>query len=560
MSHHSKSTTDESPPHDLDAERSVLGSLMLAKDAGLNEVFETVADILKATDFYSERHQQIYRAACELYSEGTPPDIVTLSDRLGKQFEECGGNAYLLELLQSVPHAAHAKFYANIVFIESLKRKTLRGAQEVIGHCYRDEWDPELVRSAIASIPDPIDGPSRPNVAYRSLCDVTPQSVWWLWPDRIALGKLTLLAGDPGLGKSFLTIDVAARVSRGCPWPDGGDAAPPKGDVILLSAEDDPADTIRPRLDEAGGDPRRVHVIDGIASSARRGERPRSFCLETDLPALESMLDDFPETRLIVIDPISAYGNGQTDTHKNADVRSQLAELERLARDRRVAVLAVSHLNKSGGGKAAYRVTGSLAYVAAVRTAWLLAQDREDESRRLLLGVKNNIAQDPGGLAFTINGAGRVEWEPGTIDTRADDLVGEESRDRSEGGALGEAEEFLRGALADGARPAKELYEEWIEGQGGSKRTLVRARQSIGAEAYRESVPGPWKWRLPKDANAGTLPPSPNLGTLGTLGKNKEFFPISGAKDANNAKDAKWEGQGAGEEFADDDFAFAEPF
>ena len=170
--------------------------------------------------------------------------------------------------------------------------------------------------------------------------------------------------GDPGLGKSVLSLDLAARVSTGAPWPHAAGRSD-IGDVLILSAEDDPADTIVPRLMAVGADLNRIFILKGV----KKGDQVQYFSLAEDLLALEAALTS--QTRLIIIDPISAY-LGETDSHVNTSVRSVLAPLAELASKTGAAVLAISHLNK-GQGAAIYRVQGSIAFTAAARAVWAVA-------------------------------------------------------------------------------------------------------------------------------------------------------------------------------------------
>ena len=228
-------------------------------------------------------------------------------------------------------------------------------------------------------------------------------------------GKLTLLIGDPGLGKSLLTTDVASRVTRGRPFPDGAPCE--SGSVIFLSAEDDAADTIRPRLDAAGADVSRVHILEAVRVALTDGsltEKP--FNLETDSAILEGVLREHPDVRLIVIDPISAYLGG-VDSHSNAEVRGILAPLVAFAGRFGVAVLCITHLRKSAGA-AIYRAISSIAFAAAARAVWAVASDPEDGDRRLLLAVKQNLSGNEGGLGFRIDtqdNVPRLARQPGTI-------------------------------------------------------------------------------------------------------------------------------------------------
>ena len=173
------------------------------------------------------------------------------------------------------------------------------------------------------------------------MADVKPESVQWLWKKRFALGKLSLIAGDPDLGKSLLTLDMAARVSTGTGWPDAPELRTTPGGVVLLSAEDDPADTIRPRLDAAYADARRITLLQAIRDTDSNGNvKARAFNLAIDIEALESAIAHVENCRLVIVDPISAY-LGKTKSHENAEVRAVLAPLGELAARHGVAVVAV---------------------------------------------------------------------------------------------------------------------------------------------------------------------------------------------------------------------------
>jgi RecA-family ATPase len=223
--------------------------------------------------------------------------------------------------------------------------------------------------------------------------DIPPEEIQWLWQGRIARGKLTLIAGDPGFGKSLLTIDLAARVSTGADWPDFPIPAP-LGDTVMLSVEDGRADTIRPRLDAAGADCTRVLHLEGATIGDDGKSRPRTLSFKRDMEALEDALKSLPECRLVIVDPISAYLD-DTDSHKNADVRGLLAPLAELAERLKIAVVLIQHLNKGGtGANALYRPMGSLAFVAAARAAYIVTKDKNNADRRMMLPAKNNLAKD----------------------------------------------------------------------------------------------------------------------------------------------------------------------
>ncbi len=336
------------------------------------------------------------------------------------------------------------------------------------------------------------------------MADVQPEPVSWLWPGRIALGKLTLVAGDPGLGKSFVTLDLAARVSSGTPWPDRRGESNPVGGVVLLSAEDDPADTIRPRLDAAGADVSRITAIQGVEfSEAATGKRVRrSFNLEKDIPALEAAIQWTAGCRLVVVDPVTAY-LGKSDSHKNAEIRGLLAPLSELAGRHRVAMVAVTHLNKGGGSNALYRAMGSLAFVAAARAVWLVVKDEDNPSRRLFLSAKNNIAPEGTGLAYSLeptdgnSGMAVVAWEAEPVTVTANEALNVDRPSDSKPTERDTATDWLRELLADGPLPTTEVRSQANEA-GFAWATMRRAKERLGIRPRKSGFESGWTWELPK--------------------------------------------------------------
>ncbi len=346
---------------------------------------------------------------------------------------------------------------------------------------------------------------------------VAPRAVRWLWPGRIPLGKLTILDGDPGQGKSLLTLDLAARVSQGTALPDGarGDLDGPAG-VVLLSAEDDPADTILPRLLAAGGDPSRVVLLQGVRevrgeeAAGEGAERERGVTL-LDLEAIRAAVMAV-DARLVVIDPLMAY-LGSTDAHVDAAVRAVLAPLSRLSAELDVAVVVVRHLTKAGGGQPLYRGGGSIGFVAAARAGLLVAPDPDDASgrRRVLAVTKSNLAAHPPSLAYAIeapDGVPRVVWL-GTCahDARALLTAPAEAEER---GALADAEAFLRDLLASGPVDTDRVKAE-ARKAGVAERTLWRAKTLLGVRAQKSGFgdTGRWRWALPRPADDATGADSP---------------------------------------------------
>jgi putative DNA primase/helicase len=457
--------------------------------------------------------------------------------------------------------------------------------------------------SAAASFPldhDPLQGLGRESPSILSLRDAldgpqftldqtSSRGVDWLWPGRIAAGRVTLLVGDPGLGKSLLALDVAARVTNGQPWPDAppnlaesfpspspqseiqnpkfphppSPASPPlatrdsqlptplpqlapsasqpaphsPASVLLLCAEDDIGDTIRPRLEALGADLARIvaippdwspddashtpsyaaqpnadHANADQPTASRNSRAPRPFDLIHDVPALEDLVVRQGNVRLVVIDPLNAFlGNIE---NCNGPVRKVFRELAAMATRRGLAVLAISHLRKQNGS-ALHRTIGSLAFTAAARAAWLVAKDPHHPERRLMLPIKNNLAQCDHGLAFTIESdpldrVPTLAWSAEPVALAPDDALNPTKepapRPRPE---LDDAIRWLQGALAEGATRSRKI-EVAAEAHGISLITLRRAFRELGGEAVRTGF-GPlsaWHWRLPGVGRQEPLPSS----------------------------------------------------
>lgn len=376
----------------------------------------------------------------------------------------------------------------------------------------------------------------RPNLVR--LSDVEPTTVRWLWPGRIPRGRMTLLVGRPGGGKSFVTADFASRISQGRDWPDG--TLCPAGSVLLCSAEDDPADTIAPRLIAHNADLSRVHLLTGVLYAREDGTEAERVFVLGDLDPLRQALEKLDDCRLIVVDPIGSYLGGEADAHRDNEVRGVLAPLCKLAEEYDAALLVVAHTRKSAAAFADDTAMGSRAFTGLARSVLHLMADPDDdtERRRLLLPGKNNLAEKPAGLAFDI-GPGQaldddgqprpcIRWHDGVVDISADEAVNREPITESQTTERDEAADWLRQALAAGSRPAKDIIEEAREVQTISKRTLDRAKKAIGIEAYRPENPGPWWWRLPTAEAQRHVPKGPEGGNLAMCPEEPEMPVLGG--------------------------------
>jgi hypothetical protein len=339
------------------------------------------------------------------------------------------------------------------------------------------------------------------------------ERVRWLWEPYLARGKLALLDGDPGVGKSLLTIDLAARLSRGGELPGGVPSGRPHV-TMLLSAEDG-IDTIRPRAEAAGAD------LDRLVTATGANGVPLRFPHDA-LALADAVRDHRPD--LVVIDPVTAFLSAGGGSNSDARVRHTLTMLAMVAERFDCAVLMVRHLRKSGAGKAVYRGLGSIGFIASVRTGLLAARHPADASLGVLAVTKSNVAGDVPSLGYRVKAdpANRpvVEWA-GAANLSADALGAPpeaplRARDR--------AADWLRAQLAGGPRRATELYAAAAEA-GIPDRTLERAKaqldlrsQQLAREDVRE-----WYWYdpeapWPKDApfrKPFELPPLPPLGAPG---------------------------------------------
>ena len=357
----------------------------------------------------------------------------------------------------------------------------------------------------------------------RRLGDIAPRRIEWLWPARVPRGKVTVLDGDPGLGKSLLTLDLAARVTAGREMPESGNTAEPRG-VVLWSAEDDVADTIRPRFDAAQGNADRVALFE-----CSDGQLPS---LPDDLPRLEAAARDF-DAGLVVIDPLMAALGADVNAHKDADVRRALGPLSRLAERIHTAVLLVRHLNKTlaAGTNPLYRGGGSIGIIAAARAGLLVARDPDDPERRILAATKSNLGPPPPALAFQVeanhDGTARIAWlGPSEHDAGSLLATAEEARTTK----ISEATAWLHSYLGDGPHPQREIVAA-AKAAGISGTTLKRAKRLLGVESERQPNLGPWSWRL-RDAGG----PLSDAGTVGLL---EPVGPVEGCLGGPEVQEAK---------------------
>ncbi len=371
-------------------------------------------------------------------------------------------------------------------------------AEEIWTQWLKENWlTPQpwrLVQAAIkAGNVEALTGLSASPLLEQTLVDVEQEKVEWLWPGRIPLGKLTILDGDPGLGKSTIALDLAARVSTNGHMPDGTRGI--VSDVLILSVEDGLADTIRPRLEAAGADLNRIHAITGKKLDDRSLDL---VTISEDLGQIRELIQR-RNIKFMVLDPLTAFIGDSINTWNEHHIRRALTPVAQMADEVGAAVLAIRHLKKTAD-KAINRGGGSIGIIALARSAMMLGTDPNDESVRVLAMTKSNLAAKPPSLRYTLaeasNGAVGVEWE-GATDLSAEDIgqrVTQEER-----GAVDEAVEFLKESLRDGAQPTTKINSD-AKSLGISEATVRRARKSLGIRARKEAI-GKRRWLLELNAN-----------------------------------------------------------
>jgi len=369
--------------------------------------------------------------------------------------------------------------------------------------------------------------PERDGVQLVCMADVEMRPVDWLWPGWLARGKLHILAGSPGTGKTTIALALAATVSTGGRWPDGERCGAGKpASVLVWSGEDDPTDTIAPRLAAAGADLSRVHAVDSVRIEGQRV----AFDPAAHVPELAARMAELGDVALLIVDPIVSAVAG--DSHKNGEVRRALEPLVRLGQDFGCAVLGISHFSKGTGGKdPTERVTGSVAFGALARVVLGTVKPREEGEPRLLVRTKANIGPDSGGFAYDLRqeevrpglSASRVVWGE-AVEGSARDLIGEAEGSDGERQDREDAVEWLAATLDCGPMPSRQVKAAADEA-GHAWRTVQRAMRSLGVQVKRDGFgkDGKTLWALPHSRQTGPLAPhAPHSesGATGATGAN----------------------------------------
>ena len=331
----------------------------------------------------------------------------------------------------------------------------------------------------------------------------------WLWKNRIPKSKITIFGGNPDAGKSLVSLDLTARLTKGRDWPDGESNGIGVAEVALLFCEDDAADTVKPRLLAAGADCAKVHRLFSTFVSTDGNGKERQIAFDTDLHMLERFLLEHPAIRFLVIDPISNY-LGEASMVKETDVRRVLVPLAELSARLEVTILLIAHLNKRSDVSALHKIMGAVAISGVARAAWMFAEDPENKDSYLMVRGKLNVGKKSEGLRYTITakeipGCGDnpfVKWN-GTTDISAGqvfNLFG--PVETGKGAKRRDAGTWLEDFLSAGRKPVDEILSA-AEAQNISEKTLRRAKKELDliSKKYGEC----WYWELRKAKQDGQV-------------------------------------------------------
>ena len=312
------------------------------------------------------------------------------------------------------------------------------------------------------------------NVLIRYYSTVSARSVDWLWYPYIPFGKVTLIQGDPGDGKTTLVLNIAALLSNGIPMPESNSEIP-SVKVIYQSAEDGAEDTLNPRLVSAGADCSQIAFIDESESGLTFSDR-RIECAIRETGA-----------RLIVLDPLQAYLGENNEMSRADGIRPTMKLLTVMAERTGCAIVIIGHMNKASGTKGIYRGLGSIDITAAARSVLLVGRVKSNPSIRVMAQLKNSLAPEGKPIAFELNKKEGFRWI-GHYEITIEELLCGVKVNKS-----GKAEELLKDMLSDGRKPQAEVLEH-AQRLDISKRVLDQAKKDLGVKSYKSS--SQWYWQL----------------------------------------------------------------
>ena len=310
------------------------------------------------------------------------------------------------------------------------------------------------------------------------MSDVQLQEIEWLWYPFIPYGKLTIIQGDPGDGKTTLVLNIAAKLSKGEGLDENMQIAEPIN-IIYQTTEDGLADTVKPRLELAGADCEKIMVIDESDKSLSMiDERLEEAIVKTG-------------ARLLILDPIQAYLGGGMDMNRANEARDMTKKLGALAEKTKCAIILIGHMNKAAGNKAAYRGMGSIDFFAVARSVLLVGRIEGEANTRAVVQIKNNLAAFGHAKAFELSESG-FQWL-GDYEITVDEVLGGIAPKANK---MEQAKKILRElAETQNAVQSNEVF-ELAEEHGISKRTMENAKKDLGIKAKK--INNAWYWELDK--------------------------------------------------------------
>ena len=378
-------------------------------------------------------------------------------------------------------------------------------------------------------------------VILKSGNEITPQPITWLWKHWLAQGKFHILAGSPGIGKTTMALACMATVSQGGYWPDGSPCE--QGNVLIWSGEDDPADTLLPRLIASGVNRDRVFFVEG--TQLKEGVI-RPFDVSKDLPQLEEAVNLIGGVSLIVVDPVVSAVTG--DSHKNTETRAGLQPLVDLAAKLNAAILGITHLSKGSIGQdPVNRVIGSIAFTAVARCVLVAAKkvDADGTSKRVLMRAKANNGPDEGGFEYHLE---QSEPIPGivasycrwgvSIEGTAREVFAEPDGNQDDDDDHNDAVSMLRDELkTDCWTPAK-VASKALSDDGLSKKQIRTAKKKLGVISKKGGMETGWYWRLPSKNGESFVDDGPEGALFSPEGAEGATLNKQGILGTFNAKRA----------------------
>jgi len=313
------------------------------------------------------------------------------------------------------------------------------------------------------------------NVEIIRMSEVELQEVNWLWYPYIPFGKISIIQGDPGEGKTTLALRLAAACSTGRTFP-GMEIAEPFN-VIYQTAEDGLGDTIKPRLMEAGADQDRVlNIVENTSSLTLLDKRIETAIIQTD-------------AKLMILDPIQGYLGGKVDMNRANEIRSVLKNVASVAERTSCAIVLVGHLNKAAGASSAYRGLGSIDFRATARSVLLVGRMKKEPNVRVIVHDKSSLAPEGKSLAFSLGDENGFHWLDGYNDISADELLCGCSAETK----TAAAEELIRDMLSGSEKIPCETIFSMAEARGISQRTVNEAKKNIHGIQSRK-IGKRWFW------------------------------------------------------------------